>query len=180
MTKAQLSASQTAVSGRCTRCMVPSTQMNTQRAGINAARMPMVSSHPLMFLSISSPPISLTSHTPYQPLYTHPLVQVNTKSRKLSVSVHAAAAAPPQPAQMAPEYVKAPGQGVGIYRGTDGFLYVDGVKVDDIRAQAETSPVYIYSKEKIRFVLPHRIYTPTFSHEVIQPTKHTQHPTAQP
>lgn len=54
------------------------------------------------------------------------------------------------PAQMAPEYVAEAGQGVGIYRGTDGFLYCDGVKIDDIRAQAETSPVYIYSKEKIR------------------------------
>ena len=51
---------------------------------------------------------------------------------------------------MAPEYVAEAGLGVGIYRGTDGFLYCDGVKIDDIRAQAETSPVYIYSKEKIR------------------------------
>ena len=42
---------------------------------------------------------------------------------------------------MAAEYNAAPGEGVGVYRGTDGYLYVDGVKVDDIRAQAETSPV---------------------------------------
>ncbi|WPT13527.1 Diaminopimelate decarboxylase 2 [Picochlorum sp. SENEW3] len=59
-------------------------------------------------------------------------------------------AAAASPAQMAPEYVAEAGQGVGIYRGTDGFLYCDGVKIDDIRATAETSPVYIYSKEKIR------------------------------
>lgn len=51
---------------------------------------------------------------------------------------------------MAPEYVSAPGEGVGVYRGTDGYLYMDSVRIDDIRAQAETSPVYIYSKERIR------------------------------
>lgn len=66
---------------------------------------------------------------------------------KYGVICSAAAASP---AQMAPEYVAEAGQGVGIYRGTDGFLYCDGVKIDDIRATAETSPVYIYSKEKIR------------------------------
>lgn len=65
------------------------------------------------------------------------------------VRAAAAAAAPPAPAQMAPEYVAAPGQGLGIYRGTDGFLYCDGLRIDDIRAQAESSPVYIYSKERI-------------------------------
>lgn len=66
------------------------------------------------------------------------------------MSITAAAAAPPSPAQMSQEYVAAPGEGIGIYRGTDGYLYCDGVRVDDIRAQAETSPVYIYSKERIR------------------------------
>jgi diaminopimelate decarboxylase len=62
----------------------------------------------------------------------------------------AAAAAPPAPAQMAPAYVAAPGEGLGVYRGTDGFLYIDGLRIDDIRAQAETSPVYLYSQERIR------------------------------
>lgn len=59
-------------------------------------------------------------------------------------------AATATPAQMAPEYEAEPGAGVGIYRGTDGYLYCDAVRIDDIRAQAETSPVYIYSKEQIR------------------------------
>lgn len=40
---------------------------------------------------------------------------------------------------------------MGIYQGTDGFLYCDGLKVDDIRAQAAASPFYLYSKEKIRW-----------------------------
>ena len=50
---------------------------------------------------------------------------------------------------MAPEYVAEPGQGLGLYRGTDGYLYMDALRIDDIRAQAETSPVYIYSKARI-------------------------------
>jgi diaminopimelate decarboxylase len=62
----------------------------------------------------------------------------------------AATAAPPAAASMAAEYVAAPGTGVGIYRGTDGFLYCDGLRIDDICAQSESSPVYIYSKERIR------------------------------
>ena len=64
--------------------------------------------------------------------------------------VAAATAAPIAPATMAPEYVAAPGEGVGIYRGTDGYLYCDGLRIDDVRAQSESSPVYIYSKERIR------------------------------
>lgn len=62
----------------------------------------------------------------------------------------AAAAASPAAAQMAEEYVAGPGAGVGIYRGTDGYLYCDSMRIDDIRAQSESSPVYIYSKERIR------------------------------
>ena len=54
---------------------------------------------------------------------------------------------------MAPAYIKAPGQGVGIYQGTDGAMYCDGMKIDDIRAQAgaASGPFYLYSKEKIRW-----------------------------
>ena len=75
-------------------------------------------------------------------------------SHRMVVTAAAAAATAtppaPAPASMSAEYVKAPGEGVGIYRGTDGYLYCDGLRIDDIRAQAESSPVYIYSKEKIR------------------------------
>lgn len=41
-------------------------------------------------------------------------------------------------------------QGVGIYQGSDGYMYCDGLRIDDIRATAEASPFYLYSKEKIR------------------------------
>lgn len=64
--------------------------------------------------------------------------------------IAAAATATPAPAIMSKEYVAAPRQGAGIYRGTDGYLYCDGVRIDDVRAVAESSPVYIYSKETIR------------------------------
>ena len=42
-------------------------------------------------------------------------------------------------------------QSLGFYRGDDGFLYCDSVKVDDIRQQipAEDGPFYLYSKEVI-------------------------------
>ena len=77
--------------------------------------------------------------------------QSPSRSRAL-VTKPAATAAPSAPTatRMSEEYTAQPGTGVGIYRGTDGYLYCDGVKVDDILAQAERSPVYIYSKAKIR------------------------------
>jgi diaminopimelate decarboxylase len=62
----------------------------------------------------------------------------------------AATAAPPAPASMAPAYVAAPGAGAGLYRGTDGFLYLDQLRVDDIRAAVASSPVYLYSQETIK------------------------------
>jgi hypothetical protein len=51
---------------------------------------------------------------------------------------------------MAPEFIKAPEEGVGIYQGTDGFLYCDALKVDDIRAQVAASIFYLYSWQQIR------------------------------
>jgi hypothetical protein len=68
--------------------------------------------------------------------------------RSASLRVEAVAAV--EKPSMAPEYIKAAGEGVGIYQGTDGFLYCDGKRVDDIRAQAAASPFYLYSQEKIR------------------------------
>ena len=32
-------------------------------------------------------------------------------------------------------YVQEPGRGLGFYTGTDGYLYVDNMRLDDIRAQ---------------------------------------------
>ena len=32
-------------------------------------------------------------------------------------------------------YVQEPGRGLGFYTGTDGYLYVDNMRIDDIRAQ---------------------------------------------
>lgn len=42
-------------------------------------------------------------------------------------------------------------QSLGFYKGDDGYLYCDSVKVDDIRQQvpAEEGPFYLYSKEVI-------------------------------
>ena len=32
-------------------------------------------------------------------------------------------------------YIQEPGRGLGFYTGTDGYLYVDNLRIDDIRAQ---------------------------------------------
>ena len=32
-------------------------------------------------------------------------------------------------------YIHEPGRGLGFYTGTDGYLYVDNLRIDDIRAQ---------------------------------------------
>lgn len=41
----------------------------------------------------------------------------------------------------------APGSGTGFYTGTDGYLYCDTMRVDDIRAQVPESPFYLYRSE---------------------------------
>ena len=59
--------------------------------------------------------------------------------------------AAPEREGMAPAYVKAPGAGTGIYAGTDGFLYCDGMRIDDVRAAVDSpGPFYLYSQERIR------------------------------
>lgn len=68
--------------------------------------------------------------------------------RSMAVLVTAVAAA--EKTTMAAQYVKEPGQGVGIYQGSDGFMYCDGMTIDEIRAQSSASPFYLYSQEQIR------------------------------
>lgn len=41
------------------------------------------------------------------------------------------------------------GKGMGWYTGEDGYLYVDNLRVDDIRKQVPESPFYLYSKDRI-------------------------------
>lgn len=102
-------------------------------------------------ISISTVSKSCINRSGYSGSYTRtgsPVLNLCDSMRtRGSLTCRAATATP---AQMAPEYEAEPGAGVGIYRGTDGYLYCDAVRIDDIRAQAETSPVYIYSKEQIR------------------------------
>ncbi len=63
-----------------------------------------------------------------------------TPSRKGAVQVQAVAA---EPATTGNQQL-APGTGVGFYTGTDGYLYCDSMRVDDIRAQVPESPFYLY------------------------------------
>ena len=54
----------------------------------------------------------------------------------------AAAAAVEQtaPAPPAGAFTQPAGQGLGFYTGDDGYLYCDGMRIDDIRAQARLEP----------------------------------------
>ncbi|KAL6766343.1 DPD1 [Auxenochlorella protothecoides x Auxenochlorella symbiontica] len=64
------------------------------------------------------------------------------------VTTMAAAAAPAAAQRSAP--APAPGSGLGIYTASDGYMYVDGLRLDDIRGQVDASPFYVYSQAKIR------------------------------
>ncbi|CAK0784389.1 Diaminopimelate decarboxylase 1, chloroplastic [Coccomyxa viridis] len=46
-------------------------------------------------------------------------------------------------------YIQEPGKGLGFYTGTDGHLYVDNLRIDDIRTQVPDSPFYLYSQDRI-------------------------------
>lgn len=81
-----------------------------------------------------------------KPTGSSPLQARGGRASALRVEAVAAVEKP----SMAPEYIKSPGEGVGIYQGTDGYLYCDGLRVDDIRAQTAASPFYLYSQQKIR------------------------------
>lgn len=40
-------------------------------------------------------------------------------------------------------------QGLGFYTGDDGYLYVDNLRVEDVRQQVQESPIYLYSRDRI-------------------------------
>jgi diaminopimelate decarboxylase len=42
-----------------------------------------------------------------------------------------------------------PGQGLGFYTGSDGYVYCDQLRVDDVRASVPDSPFYLYSHARI-------------------------------
>ena len=83
----------------------------------------------------------------------HFLVQVQRCPRNRHNRVHAVAAEAPADVQtIQPPTTEQPAaQSLGFYRGDDGFLYCDSVRVNDIRQQipAEDGPFYLYSREVI-------------------------------
>ena len=61
--------------------------------------------------------------------------------------LHAIAA---EPAEMTRVAFRQPaGRGLGFYKGDDGYLYVDSLRIDDVREQVAESPFYLYSKDRI-------------------------------
>lgn len=41
------------------------------------------------------------------------------------------------------------GKGLGFYTGEDGYMYVDSMRVEDVRQKVPESPVYLYSKSRM-------------------------------
>ncbi|GIL60438.1 hypothetical protein Vafri_15029 [Volvox africanus] len=69
--------------------------------------------------------------------------------RKVCV-VRAAAVVEEKPVGAAWQFTQSAGKGLGWYTGAeDGFLYVDQLRVEDIRHQVPESPFYLYSKNRI-------------------------------
>mmetsp|Transcript_13770 Transcript_13770/g.29655 ORF Transcript_13770/g.29655 Transcript_13770/m.29655 type:complete len:479 (-) Transcript_13770:780-2216(-) len=72
------------------------------------------------------------------------------QGRKVALRVSAVAA--PEKAATGNAFAKweqPAGKGMGWYTGEDGYLYVDNMKVDDVRRQVPESPFYMYSKDRI-------------------------------
>lgn len=80
-------------------------------------------------------------------------IKVQRSAARRSITVQAVAAEAPADVQtIQPPTTQQPAaQSLGFYRGDDGYLYCDSVRVDDLRQQipAEAGPFYLYSKEVI-------------------------------
>ena len=62
------------------------------------------------------------------------------------VCTHAVAT---EPAVVGSAFQQPAGKGLGFYTGDDGYLYCDGLRVDDIRDEVLESPFYLYSKDRV-------------------------------
>jgi diaminopimelate decarboxylase len=70
-------------------------------------------------------------------------------SRRLHVSAQAVAAAEKAKGNSFAQWEQPAGKGMGWYTGEDGYLYVDNMKVEAIRAKVPDSPFYLYSKDRV-------------------------------
>ncbi|KAJ9518081.1 hypothetical protein QJQ45_009983 [Haematococcus lacustris] len=68
--------------------------------------------------------------------------------RSLVASVQAIAA-PEKAAPAFHQWYQPAGQGLGFYNGDDGYLYVDNMRVEDVRSNVQESPFYLYSQRRI-------------------------------
>lgn len=78
--------------------------------------------------------------------------QVPQRCRTQPLTRAVAAEAPADVQTIQPPTTQQPAaQSLGFYKGDDGYLYCDSVRVDDMRQQvpAEDGPFYLYSKEVI-------------------------------
>lgn len=62
-------------------------------------------------------------------------VPLQGRSRRGAAIYAQAAAVAERLEATASPYIQEPGKGLGFYTGTDGYLYVDNMRIDDIRSQ---------------------------------------------
>ena len=102
----------------------------------------------LCFFYFSQPLLEQKKNTSSSSSLFPLLHQQRRSSSTTSVRTRAAPPATSAPPGSATVFPAAKGR--GFYKGSeDGFLYCDSVKVDDVRAQAEASPFYLYSQPQL-------------------------------
>ncbi|BDA44624.1 Diaminopimelate decarboxylase [Coccomyxa sp. Obi] len=69
------------------------------------------------------------------------------KAKRPEILLRAAVAE--RPGVVTNPYIQPSGKGLGFYTGEDGYLYVDNLRIDDIRAEVKDSPFYLYSQNRI-------------------------------
>ncbi|KAK9794634.1 hypothetical protein WJX73_003820 [Symbiochloris irregularis] len=93
-------------------------------------------------------PCGLTSHTePFGRLRCHSTPALRPVRQHHSLISCAAAPAtveaPNEPQQ------ESSARQLGFHTGEDGYLYCDSYRIDDVRAKVQTSPFYLYSRDRI-------------------------------
>jgi len=77
----------------------------------------------------------------------HGILQVARKT--LAQAAAPAATDKPSTAGAYHQWYQPAGKGESFYTGDDGYQYVDNMRVDDVRAQVQDSPFYLYSQRRI-------------------------------
>ncbi|KAG1660166.1 hypothetical protein FOA52_005266 [Chlamydomonas sp. UWO 241] len=72
-----------------------------------------------------------------------------TLARRAVVARAAVVAPTSTPSNVFAKWSQPAGKGTGWYTGEDGYVYVDNMRVEDIRREVPDSPFYLYSKDRL-------------------------------